>query len=462
MAALWHGINNPAEARQWLAEWAEKLNRPELKALEFRTDFLVIAESLHQQRFKFLWDILFKRHPKGEYINYVRNQSMFTFWHQKLDTIAPTLSNGNFHPKAIAVEMGVFSPLGYGPWSSAIKPLTVALEWSIEPWELHRIDENASFAPEGEGGRVGNTVKVPCTDAPIPSAALACGSITDLQILESSSIDLVVTDPPFGGLVHYSELSDYFYVWLRLALKGRYPDLFGNEYVPKALEAVANKARHPEDPDAFYQRILTDCWREAFRVLKPGGILAFTFHHSEDEPWVGVLESLFDAGFYLESTYPIRSDETKGGGEFGSKQIEYDIIHVCRKRMAQLQPISWARLRRQVMDDVRRIQNLLTQHQSAGLPAADLQVIKRSKALEYFSRHYGKVYVEQGREFTIREALVGINQLLDDDTGTTGGPEAPPANAEPYTRQVFRLFYETCQVPRDQMQKFLRHRYCLQ
>jgi hypothetical protein len=184
--------------------------------------------------------------------------------------------------------------------------------------------------------------------------------------------------------------------------------------------------------------------------------LTFTFHHSEDEPWVGVLESLFDAGFYLEATYPIRSDETKGEGEFGSRKIEYDIIHVCRKRLFEPQPISWARLRRLIVDDVRRIKHLLSQHQKEGLPAADLQVIKRGKALEYFSRHYGKVFIEKGREFSIREALVGINQLLDDDTSTTGGLEAPPSNAEPYTRQFFRLFYETTQVPRDQMQKFLR------
>jgi putative DNA methylase len=108
------------------------------------------------------------------------------------------------------------------------------------------------------------------------------------------------------------------------------------------------------------------------------------------------------------------------------------------------------------MEDVRRIKALLSQHQQEGLPDADLQVIKRGKALEYFSRHYGKVFIEQGREFTIREALVGINQLLDDDAGTAGGPEAPPSNAEPYTRQFFRLFYATTQVPRDQMQKFLR------
>jgi len=168
------------------------------------------------------------------------------------------------------------------------------------------------------------------------------------------------------------------------------------------------------------------------------------------------LQCLFDAGFYLEATYPIRGDETKGEGQFGSKQIEFDIIHVCRKRTGESEPISWARLRRLILDEVRRIKTLLSQHQKEGLPAADLQVIKRGKALEYFSRHYGKVFIEQGREFTIREALVGINQLLDDDTGTAGGPEAPPSNAEPYTRQFLRLFYETTQVPRDQMQKFLR------
>lgn len=100
----------------------------------------------------------------------------------------------------------------------------------------------------------------------------------------------------------------------------------------KSMEAVANPYREPEDPDGFYQRLLTSCWREAHRLLKPSGILAFTFHHSEDEPWVAVLESLFDAGYYLEATYPIRSDETKGDGQFGSQKVEYDIIHVCRKR----------------------------------------------------------------------------------------------------------------------------------
>jgi hypothetical protein len=66
MAALWHAMKDPVEATKWLADWAAKLTRTELKTLKFRTDFCVIAESLHQQRFKFLWDILFDRHPQGQ------------------------------------------------------------------------------------------------------------------------------------------------------------------------------------------------------------------------------------------------------------------------------------------------------------------------------------------------------------------------------------------------------------
>ena len=49
-------------------------------------------------------------------------------------------------------------------------------------------------------------------------------------------------------------------------------------------------------------------------------------------------------------------------------------------------------MRREVMADVRQLQAMLENHAKEGLPAADIQVIRRGKALEYFSRHYGKVY----------------------------------------------------------------------
>lgn len=389
----------------------------------------------------------------GAFQNFLRNQNSLAFWHMKLDKLAPAMSNSNFHPKNNVVEVGVFPPMGYGPWSSTYEVLFKGGEWAQTPWEAVSAEYLNRHAPSIAGEVTGKSEKVYPGD-PLLGATTHQGSSTDLAQLESGSLDLVITDPPFGGLLHYSELSDFFYVWLRLALKDKYPDYFTAEYTPKSLEAVANRAREPEDPDGFYQRLLTHCWREAHRVLKPGGMLAFTFHHSEDEPWVAVLESLFDAGYYLEATYPIRSDETKGDGEFGSKTIEYDIIHVCRKRTEEPKPVSWGRMRREVMGDVRQLQGMLENHAKEGLPAADLQVIRRGKALEYFSRHYGKVYVDEGRTISVRDALVGINQLIDEDTDK--GKEPPPVNAEPMTRQFLRTFGNATEMKRDQLQKFLR------
>ena len=386
----------------------------------------------------------------GVWHRYLQHDNMLCFWDEQQDCLAPSLANSNFHPKNNIVQNNPFHSFGRGNWASSVDTCDEAIVWKKEPWELITTASLGGFELKGK------TFKVPCSDAVIAEGnSIACGSATDCASIDAASLDMVITDPPFGGLLHYSELSDYFYVWLRLALKERYPVQFGPEYTPKTLEAVANKARQPDDADGFYQRILTECWRESYRVLKPGGLLAFTFHHSEDEPWVGVLESLFDAGFYLEATYPIRSDETKGDGQFGSKQIEYDIIHVCRKRTGEPAAISWARLRRQIVDEVKRLRRLLEQHAAQGLPPADLQVIKRGKALEFFSRHYGRVYVEQGREFTIREALLSINQLLDEET-SAGGAEPPPVRGEAYTRQLFRIFQGKTEVPRNEMMNWLR------
>ncbi|BCT51500.1 hypothetical protein RVB2_23230 [Pseudomonas aeruginosa] len=399
------------------------------------------------------YDCATREYVLGAFQNHLRNQNMFSFWHIKLDKLAPALSNNNFHPKSNVVEVGVFPPMGYGPWLSTVEVLRKGGEWSSDPWEAVSAESLRRTHPSLGEQISGKSEKVRTGD-PVLGADVFCASSTDLHRLCDGVVDLVITDPPFGDLLHYSELADFFYVWMRLVLKSKYPEHFTAEYTPKSLEAVANRAREPEDPDGFYQRLLTQCWREAHRVLKPSGILAFTFHHSEDEPWVAVLESLFEAGYYLEATYPIRSDETKGEGEFGSKTIEYDIIHVCRKRTEEPKPVSWGRMRREVMADVRQLQAMLENHAKEGLPAADLQVIRRGKALEYFSRHYGKVYVDEGRTISVRDALVGINQLIDEDADK--GKEPPPVNAEPMTRQFLRTFGSLTEMKRDQLQKFLR------
>ncbi len=401
------------------------------------------------------WSV--REYVLGAFQQYLRNQSLFTLWNVQGDKLEPQFANNNYHPKATVIENCVFADLGRGNWASCVEGIVEGRDWALRPWEAVSAEGLKRSNPNLASGVTGKSERVYPED-PVQESRILQGSSTELNELATSSIDLVITDPPFGGLLHYSELSDFFYVWLRLALKSKYPPYFDAEHTPKSLEAVANRAREPEDPDGFYQRLLTQCWREAHRILKPSGLLAFTFHHSADEPWVAVLESLFDAGFYLEATYPIRSDETKGDGAkpgtFGSQTIEYDIIHVCRKRTEEPKPVSWGRMRREVMADVRQLQGMLENHAKEGLPAADIQVIRRGKALEYFSRHYGKVYVDEGRTISVRDALVGINQLIDEDADK--GKEPPPVNAEPMTRQFLRTFGPANELKRDELQKFLR------
>ncbi|MGB4468124.1 MAG: DUF499 domain-containing protein [Azovibrio sp.] len=68
MAALYHAVNDATSTGAWLNSWATTLGDPQIGKIGLRSGMTVIGESLHRQRYKFLWDLLFERHPHGTYI----------------------------------------------------------------------------------------------------------------------------------------------------------------------------------------------------------------------------------------------------------------------------------------------------------------------------------------------------------------------------------------------------------
>ena len=68
MAALYHAVTDPVSTGAWLREWASKLADPTIGNIALRDGMHVIGESLHRQRYKFLWDVLFENHPHGSFI----------------------------------------------------------------------------------------------------------------------------------------------------------------------------------------------------------------------------------------------------------------------------------------------------------------------------------------------------------------------------------------------------------
>lgn len=68
LAALYHGFTSPDVTKDWLTTWATRLGQPKMGALPLRPKTHVITESLHRQNYKFLWDLIFERHPHGSYV----------------------------------------------------------------------------------------------------------------------------------------------------------------------------------------------------------------------------------------------------------------------------------------------------------------------------------------------------------------------------------------------------------
>lgn len=68
LAALFHAVTDPASTGAWLNSWATALGTPQIGEIGLRSGMEVIGESLHRQRYKFLWDLLLDNHPHGAYI----------------------------------------------------------------------------------------------------------------------------------------------------------------------------------------------------------------------------------------------------------------------------------------------------------------------------------------------------------------------------------------------------------
>lgn len=155
---------------------------------------------------------------------------------------------------------------------------------------------------------------------------VSCGSSAQTDISDSS-IDLVLTDPPFFDNVHYSELADFFYVWQ----KHFNVTPFGKSQTTRHPEEVQQR-----DPNEFAAK-LGSVFSECRRVLKNNGILAFSYHHSREEGWTSVADAVWNAGFRFTAAFPVKAEMSVAAPKAGAKEpIDLDIILVCRKQEVRI------------------------------------------------------------------------------------------------------------------------------
>ncbi len=109
--------------------------------------------------------------------------------------------------------------------------------------------------------------------------------------IPDNSIDMVITDPPYGSNVQYAELSSIWNIWY-----SKYKNL--DKYIYNDEEAVVNRKSGEKDIK-FYENMLKKVFMEMNRILKKDGLMVFTFNNKNIKVWIAMLKAIVDSGFEL-------------------------------------------------------------------------------------------------------------------------------------------------------------------
>lgn len=242
----------------------------------------------------------------------------------------------------------------------------------------------------------------------------------DAQTQQLTHDKIVSTDPPYYDNIGYADLSDFFYVWLRQALRHVYPELFATMLVPKSEELVATPFRHggKDKAEQFFLDGMSCAMKNLAGQIHPDYPITiyYAFKQSDkvDESgisstgWSTFLDAVINAGFQLTGTWPIRTERTKGlKSEVNA--LSSSIVLVCRKRPNNAPGTT----RRSFIAALRReLKPALVNLQQSNIAPVDLAQSAIGPGMGVFSR-YKQVLEADGTPMSVRSALSVINEELD-------------------------------------------------
>jgi putative DNA methylase len=237
---------------------------------------------------------------------------------------------------------------------------------------------------------------------------------------------VISTDPPYYDNIGYADLSDFFYVWMRRALRSVYPDLFATMTVPKAEELVATPYRHgsKDKAETFFLDGMTRAMHNLAEQAHPAFpvTIYYAFKQSETADtgtvstgWETFLEAVLRAGFSIDGTWPMRTELSRRMIGSGANALASSIILVCKRRAAEVQTVSrkdFLKELREVMPDA--LETMIG-GESGRSPIApvDLAQAAIGPGMAVFSK-YAAVLNQDGSRMSVHDALILINRAISD------------------------------------------------
>lgn len=239
--------------------------------------------------------------------------------------------------------------------------------------------------------------------------------------------DAVVTDPPYYDAIPYSDLMDFFLVWLRRIVWDRLPGanaVFAEELGPKWRhqdedgELIDDASRFGGDKEASkrnFESGMADVFRRIHASLSPTGVFVIVFANKNPAAWETLVGAMIKAGFVVDGSWPIQTEQGARMRAQGSAALASSVWLVCRKRPVTARP----GFAGPVLAEMReKIRTQMHRFWDAGIRGPDFVWAATGPALEAYSRH----------------------PVVRRETSTTGAPETLPV-AE-FLREVRRLVVE--------------------
>jgi putative DNA methylase len=251
------------------------------------------------------------------------------------------------------------------------------------------------------------------------------GTVTQVDARASLPVAegiVVSTDPPYYDNIGYADLSDFFYIWLRMALRAVYPQACSTMLTPKSEELIATPHRHGEDRVAakeFFEAGLREALSRAHDATQGTCPTAVYYAFKQAETgetgtastgWETFLQGLIDSRFAITGTWPMRTERSVRSVGIGTNALASSVILSCVPREEDA-PMATRReflnaLKRELPDAMRKLQ-------IGNIAPVDLAQAAIGPGMAVFSR-YCKVIESDGEAMTVRAALTLINQMLDE------------------------------------------------
>lgn len=233
--------------------------------------------------------------------------------------------------------------------------------------------------------------------------------------LPDAACSVWFTDPPYYDAVPYSDLSDFFFVWLRRSLPSEMVknDPFDetNTLTAKSVEIVQDETKcyqgKRKDKDFFESR-MTLAFKEGRRILSEEGLGCVVFAHKTTQGWEALLSGMIQSDWVITNSWPIATERAGRLRARDSAALSASVHLVCRPRSTNAPVGDWAEV---LVELPKRVGDWMERLQSEHVRGADLVFACIGPALEIFSR-YSKVETADGKEVTLAEYLEKVWEVV--------------------------------------------------